>query len=155
MSRSGLAEQALRPCPSHTQHNTDDLYPADVSDPADAATEEACLWPRQLPLEEDTAVTTLLPTLDHRSTVRPSDQKALAREKMDALAQGRAGHGQGIAEDFRVVLSQWREFLGKEDSRVGSAVLQEGPWVSTSSGQKGRQVVEGDGLVDSVRCLPQ
>ncbi len=109
---------------------------------------------RQLALGEDTAAATLPATLDRGSTVpvpdsdaaRPLNQKALAGEKMDTFAQGRAGSGQGIAGNIRSALSHRREFQGKEDSGVGSAVSWEGLWVSTRRGQKGGQVVEGDGV---------
>ncbi len=121
-----------------------------------AATVEAGSEHRQLQLEEYTAAATLPATLDRGSTVQVPDsdaarlpnRKAFVGEKMDTFARGRAGSGQGIAGNFRAALrlSQRREFQGKEDSRVGSAVSREGFWVSTRQGQKGRQVMEGDGM---------
>ena len=117
-----------------------------------AATVEAGSELRQTALEEDTAAATLPATLDRGSTVpvpysdavRPPNRQVLTGENMDTVARGRAGSGQGIVGNFRSALSQRREFQGKEDSGVGSAVSRDGLWVSTRRGQKGRQVVEGD-----------
>ncbi len=95
-----------------------------------AATVEAGSELRQTALEEDTAAATLPATLDRGSTVpvpdsdavRPPNQQVLTGENMDTVGRGRAASGQGIAGNFRYALSRRREFQGKEDSRVGSAV---------------------------------
>ena len=118
-----------------------------------AATVEAGSELRQTALEEDTAAATLPATLDRGSTVqlpysdavRPPNRQVLTGENMDTVARGRAGSGQGIVGNFQSALSQRREFQCKVADGVSATGLAEGMSVSTYRGQRGRQVVDGDG----------
>ena len=122
-----------------------------------AATAEVDPGLLPLLLEEETTL-----SLRARGSTAPVNEPATARllsrkvpERVTTNSLAQAGvqgsTGQVGIECSLAALSQRREFLGTGASEAGSVAPREGLWVSTSRGQKGRQVVGDDGLVG--RCL--
>ena len=89
-----------------------------------------------------------------QNKVRPSAYKVQRREIVVSCAQSGWECGQDSMDCTPTSLSQRREFLGVVANEAGSAALLTELRMTTSRGQKGRQVVEKDGLAGQCQLPP-
>ena len=89
-----------------------------------------------------------------QNKVRPSAYKVQRRGIVVSCAQSGWECGQDSMDCTPKSLSQRREFLGVAANEAGSATLLTELRVTTSRGQKGRQVVEKDALAGQCQMLP-